>query len=90
MHNNDHDSIHTDQLPREICSETALSEAPLTFELSPQGIVLEEMMAQVEKDLLLQAFTMASGNITATARLLNMPRGTLRYKLEKHNLSSED
>lgn len=43
-------------------------------------------LAEVERRLLQAALTHAGGNITEAARLLGMPRGTLRYRLEKLGL----
>lgn len=87
MHNVD--QIRADHLPREIWGETPQSEVPFNFEIPPEGIVLDDVVGQVEKDLVAKAFQITGGNVAKTARILNVPRGTLRYKLEKYQLSSE-
>jgi len=85
MHNVD--LIRPDHLPREIWGEAPQSEVPFSFEIPPEGIVLDDVVGQVEKELVEKAFRITGGNVAKTARILNVPRGTLRYKLEKYNLS---
>jgi two-component system, NtrC family, response regulator AtoC len=65
--------------PDEIASESLL----LDFPIPPEGIVLETVVDQFAFHLIKKALTMAGGNISHAAKLLGMPRGTLRYKLEK-------
>ena len=84
MHNVD--EIKPAHLPREIWGETPQSEVPFRYEIPPEGIVLDDVVCQVEKDLISKAFTITGGNVAKTARILNVPRGTLRYKLEKYEL----
>jgi two-component system response regulator AtoC len=52
------------------------------FQLPPSGVSLEK----VEESLVRQAMALASGNQTKAARLLDISRDTLRYKLKKHGL----
>lgn len=87
MHNVE--SIRSEHLPREIFGEAPQSEVPFRFEIPPEGIVLDDVVGQVERDLVAKAFQITGGNVAKTARVLNVPRGTLRYKLEKYQLSSE-
>ena len=54
-----------------------------------QKIVLDDVVGQVEKELVEKAFLITGGNVAKTARILNVPRGTLRYKLEKYHLTSD-
>jgi len=81
--------ITPDSLPGEIWGDTPRKEAPFSYEIPPEGIYLEEMVGQVEKELVAKAYGITGGNVAKTARLLNVPRGTLRYKLEKYELASE-
>ncbi|WP_020676350.1 sigma-54-dependent transcriptional regulator [Geopsychrobacter electrodiphilus] len=85
MHNVD--EIKPAHLPREIWGEAPQSEVPFRFEIPPEGIVLDDVVCQVEKELITRAFSITGGNVAKTARILNVPRGTLRYKLEKYELS---
>ncbi|MDX2495369.1 MAG: sigma-54 dependent transcriptional regulator [Desulfuromusa sp.] len=80
--------IQAAQLPREIWGESPQSEMPFSYEIPPEGIVLDDVVGQVEKELVEKAFRITGGNVAKTARILNVPRGTLRYKLEKYQLSS--
>ncbi|RMH64742.1 MAG: sigma-54-dependent Fis family transcriptional regulator [Calditrichaeota bacterium] len=50
--------------------------------LPENGIDLQEL----EKKLLLEALEKAGGNKSRAARLLNLTRDTLRYRLEKYNI----
>ncbi|PLX86377.1 MAG: Fis family transcriptional regulator [Desulfuromonas sp.] len=85
MHNVD--LIKPEHLPREIWGEEPQSEVPFSFEIPPEGIVLDDVVGLVEKNLVEKAFRITGGNVAKTARILNVPRGTLRYKLEKYDLS---
>ncbi len=87
MHNVD--QIRAEHLPREIWGEAPQTEVPLKFEIPPEGIVLDDVVGQLEKDLVVKAFQITGGNVAKTARILNVPRGTLRYKLEKYQLTSD-
>ena len=87
MHNVE--KIGAEQLPREIWGEAPRTEMPFNYEIPPQGIVLDDVVAQVERDLVAKACRITGGNVAKTARILNVPRGTLRYKLEKYQLGTE-
>ncbi|HKJ04483.1 MAG TPA: sigma-54 dependent transcriptional regulator [Geopsychrobacteraceae bacterium] len=87
MHNVDR--IKPEHLPREIWGEAPQSEVSFDFEIPPEGIVLDDVVGQVEKELVEKAFRITGGNVAKTARILNVPRGTLRYKLEKYELSGD-
>ena len=77
------ESITPDYLPREIWGEAPRKEVPFSYEIPPEGVLLEEMVGEIEKELIAKALKITGGNVAKTARLLNVPRGTLRYKLEK-------
>ena len=85
MHNVE--KILPDHLPREIWGESPQSEMPFKYEIPPEGIILDDVVDQIEKELVAKAFRMTGGNVAKTARVLNVPRGTLRYKLEKYQLT---
>ncbi len=76
-------------LPRETWGESPQSEMPFDYEIPPEGIILDDVVGQVEKELVEKAFKITGGNVAKTARILNVPRGTLRYKLEKYQLTGE-
>jgi len=83
------ESITPDYLPREIWGEAPRKEVPFSYEIPPEGILLEEMVGEIEKELIGKALKITGGNVAKTARLLNVPRGTLRYKLEKYELEGD-
>ena len=87
MHNVE--TIEPPHLPREILGESPQSELPIGYDIPPEGIVLDDVLCQVEKDLLAKAYVISGGNVAKTARILNTPRGTLRYKLEKYQISQD-
>jgi DNA-binding NtrC family response regulator len=87
MHNAE--VIKPDFLPGEIWGEAPRREAPCSYDIPPEGIMLEEMIGEIEKDLIEKAVRITGGNVAKTARLLNVPRGTLRYKLEKYGVAGE-
>ncbi len=82
--------IKADCLPKEIWGGAPRKEADFSFEIPPEGIHLEDFVGQIEKDLIAKAFSITGGNVAKTARVLNVPRGTLRYKLEKYHLVDEE
>jgi len=53
------------------------------FQLPAEGISLED----VEKSLIRQALDLAGGNRSKAARLLQVPRHVLIYRLEKFSIS---
>ncbi|MFO7578316.1 MAG: sigma-54 dependent transcriptional regulator [Pelovirga sp.] len=87
MHNVE--TIQPAQLPREIWGEAPQTEMPFHYDIPPQGIILEDVVERVERDLVEKAFRISGGNVAKTARILNVPRGTLRYKLEKYQLGEQ-
>ena len=54
--------------------------------LPPEGLSLKDCLAGIERDLILQALNRAGGNVSQTARLLNLQRTTLIVKLDKYEL----
>ncbi len=82
----DRQTILSDCLPREIWGTEPLQEASFDYHVPPEGVLFEEIVEQIEKSLISQAVQMTAGNVARTARLLSLPRGTLRYKMEKYGL----
>ncbi|QXE92387.1 sigma-54 dependent transcriptional regulator [Geomonas subterranea] len=52
----------------------------------PDGLGLEEAICSIEKSLIEQALQKSGGNVLQTAANLKIPRGTLRYKMDKYGL----
>ncbi|MBN2644007.1 MAG: sigma-54-dependent Fis family transcriptional regulator [Desulfuromonadaceae bacterium] len=73
-------------LPREISGLEAVTLRENPCLLPPGGANLEKAVEQMEKELIRQALEQTEGNVAKTARLLQVARGTLRYKLDKYEL----
>ena len=58
--------------------------APLSSQ--PDDLGLEEAICAMERSLIEQALQKTAGNVLQTALNLKIPRGTLRYKMEKYGL----
>ena len=56
--------------------------------LPPEGLSLKERMAQIERSIIEQALERNSGNVSRTAKLLNLQRTTLIEKINKYELRS--
>jgi sigma-54 specific flagellar transcriptional regulator A len=57
-------------------------------QLPPEGLSLKERMAQIERSIIEQALDRNSGNVSRTAKLLNLQRTTLIEKINKYELRS--
>ena len=57
-------------------------------QLPPEGLSLKERMAQIERSIIEQALNRNSGNVSRTAKLLNLQRTTLIEKINKYDLRS--
>jgi len=55
-------------------------------QLPPQGLSLKDRLADIERDLITQALTRTEGNVSQTARLLNLQRTTLIERINKYEL----
>jgi DNA-binding NtrC family response regulator len=52
----------------------------------PDGTGLEDAVMEFEKAIIRQALIHTKGNVLQTASRLKIPRGTLRYKMDKYDL----
>ena len=57
-------------------------------QLPPEGLSLKERMGQIERSIIEQALSRNSGNVSRTAKLLNLQRTTLIEKINKYELRS--
>lgn len=64
--------------------------APDRLALPPEGCNLDEVLNEVERTLLLQALDRAGGSRKQAASLLQIKMRSLRYRLAKFGLDSED
>ena len=56
--------------------------------LPPEGISLKDKLAEIERSMIEQALQRAQGNVSRTAKLLNLQRTTLIEKINKYELRS--
>ncbi len=66
------------------------AEAPPSPRISPQGVNLEELMADYERGLLLEALGPAGGVKKRAAQLLGISFRSFRYRIEKLGLDDSD
>jgi DNA-binding NtrC family response regulator len=71
-------------LPPELHQHAPRQQATITEDNLLQG--LEISVANYEKQLVTSALERAEGNVVKAALILKIPRGTLRYKMEKYGL----
>lgn len=62
----------------------------LSQKLPEDGIDFDTVISELEKELIIKASTQTSWNQSKTARLLNMKRDKLRYRMKNFNLSDEN
>ena len=75
----DGETVTTAHLPSDLLQTAGASSSGGTFVLPPAGVSLEE----VEFELARQAVERTGGNLTQAAKLLDISRDQLRYKLRK-------
>ncbi|MGE5892565.1 MAG: sigma-54-dependent transcriptional regulator [bacterium] len=83
----DDEYILPEHLPAELISGNTGSKSypdDIDFKIPLGGIDIE----QVEKDLIEQALEITKGNQTRAAKLLNLSRDALRYRMQKFNLTN--
>ncbi|MFZ5949840.1 MAG: sigma-54-dependent transcriptional regulator [Candidatus Rifleibacteriota bacterium] len=51
-----------------------------------EGKTLDEVVAQIEKELILRLLKVAEGNQSKCAQMLGIKRGTLQYKMKAYNI----
>jgi sigma-54 specific flagellar transcriptional regulator A len=54
--------------------------------LPPEGISLKDRLAEIERNIIEQALERSQGNVSRTAKLLNLQRTTLIEKINKYDL----
>ena len=71
------------QAPVAVVAAPAAATPPVSADVADTGSSLD----RVEREMLLQALNVASGNVSKAARELGVSRDTLRYRMEKHGLA---
>jgi DNA-binding NtrC family response regulator len=82
--------IRPECLPKEIFGDVPPRAEGIPSDIPPAGIDLEKLVENLERELIGKALAITGGNVAKTARLVNVARGTLRYKLEKYRLAASD
>lgn len=84
----ENDEIRLDDLPPHIQEfKPAFRPEPVT--LGAEGIDLEKMVAEFETDCIRQALEQTHYSQQKTAKLLGLTPRTLRYRLDKYNISAD-
>lgn len=58
------------------------------IEIGPEGIDLDKIVGQIEKELLIKAIHVANGTKKRAAKLLNISFRSMRYRVEKYGLGT--
>ncbi|MEJ5300953.1 MAG: sigma-54 dependent transcriptional regulator [Thermodesulforhabdaceae bacterium] len=85
--------IDTSHLPKEIAQgpEITFDDVLMSsFNIPLEGMNLEEIMEKIALSFIKKALKITGGNVSQAAKLLGIPRGTLRYKMEKYQLMETD
>ena len=79
------DEVHPENLPPNVMQPAAAS-LPQKWEVPPEGLNLEEVIAQIEQALLKDALAKADGVQTRAAQLLGINFRSFRYRARKYGL----
>jgi two-component system response regulator PilR (NtrC family) len=82
-------TIGLGDLPREI-SGAAAQPTPALLVLPEEGCEIDDVLGELERRLLLQALERSGGVRTQAAKLLGVTLRSLRYRLQKHGLGTDD
>jgi two-component system response regulator PilR (NtrC family) len=68
----------------------AASTTPALLSLPEEGCVLDDVLSEVERRLLVEALERTGGIRTAAAKLLGVSFRSLRYRLQKQGLADDE
>jgi len=74
--------LRLEHLPLDIKEEVAIEDSK-----EADAESLQKKLDETERALVLDALLKTGGNVLQAAKLLGIPRGTLRHKIQKHNIS---
>jgi len=84
-------TIHLEQLPVIFSNMTQLEGAPLEVtDRSGLRKKRDDQVSHVERDLLTHYLTNAKGNVSAAARLAEIPRRTFYRMMSRHDIASNE
>jgi len=79
-------TIGLGDLPADVSGVSALPSPLLGSAIPPAGLVLDDVLGEIERRLLLEALDRSGGVRKAAAKLLGVTFRSMRYRLEKHGL----
>jgi two-component system, NtrC family, response regulator PilR len=82
-------AIGIGDLPREVSGQAAAPTAALG-DLSEQGCMLDDVLGEFERRLILQALARTGGVRTTAAKLLGVSFRSLRYRMAKLGFADDD
>jgi two-component system response regulator AtoC len=80
--------ISVEDLPDEIRGASPV--AGPHWILPPEGVSLETLELELARSLISQALERTGRNVTQASKLLNLPRGTLRHRMESLGIRGDD
>jgi DNA-binding NtrC family response regulator len=81
-------TVEPEDLPEEL--RGAHPRRAASWSLPPEGLCLEELERQLARSLIDQALQRTAGNVSKAAKLLGLPRGTLRHRMESLGFAAEE
>jgi DNA-binding NtrC family response regulator len=85
------DQIELDNLPEEVRLGFDPENATGNFDWLEQKIAdgssLDEIVAMIEKEMIMRMLQQAEGNQSKAAQMLGIKRGTLQYKMKTYQIS---
>ncbi|MEI8182389.1 MAG: sigma-54 dependent transcriptional regulator [Desulfomonile sp.] len=84
------DQLTAENLPPQLVEAGATSVPVSTGDVSPEGIVLDKILEGTEKELIMRAMELAGNNRSKAASLLGISFRSLRYRLVKLGMDTED
>ena len=82
--------IFPEALPPNLTISAAGRVNPFEIEIPPDGINLEKVIGEIERDLLVKALAKAGGVRKKAAQLLNVTFRSLRYRLDKYGILPDE
>ncbi len=84
------DQLTAEHLPTKLSESSEVSRPSGDFEIPPDGIDLDRALDNMERKLITRAMEITGGNRSRAARLLGISFRSLRYRLVKLGMESDD
>ena len=82
--------ILSETLPEHMFVSPVIKQNPFEIEIPPDGINLEKIMGEIERDLLIKSLDKVGGIRKKAAELLNISFRSFRYRLDKYGIVPDD